>query len=153
MTMPKDINELDAVDSGLQMIFGENFTDETKEQPEANQMPVFQKSTKAEESDRPVANPNVNPAKKVKAPAIEPKIEPKDAQWMPVKERNYLDRLKDCTKWVGVCGGLSMLFFYWEQTGQMLHSAAFPSYIVCAILAGFSVGKNFGKRTIMQKGW
>lgn len=144
MTMPKDINELDTEDFGLQMIFGENFTDETKEQPEADQIPVFKKSAKAEDSERPA--PGVNPAKKVKAPAIEPKSEPKDAQWMPVKERNYLDRLKDITKWVGCCGGLSMLFFYWEQTGQMLHSASYPSVVICAILAGYGVGKNLSKR-------
>lgn len=147
MTMPKDINELDTEDYGLQMIFGENFTDETKEKPETDQIPVFKKSAKAEESERPVATPNVNPVKKVKAPVIDPKTEPKDAQWMPCKpEPNFYDRLKDCTKWVGVCGGLSMLFFYWEQTGQMLHSAAYPSVVVCAILAGFGVGKNIAKR-------
>lgn len=150
MTMPKDINELDVEDFGLQMIFGENFTDETKEQPAAAQMPTFEKSPDRNDTEDfkiPDAKPAPNPAKAVKAPAIEPKTEPKDAQWCPVKpDPNWLDRLKDTAKWVGCCGGLSMLFFYWEQTGQMLHSASFPSVVICALLAGFGVGKNVAKR-------
>ena len=39
--------------------------------------------------------------------------------------------------------GLEYLFFYWQQTGQMQESAAMPSMIVCALLAGISFGKNW----------
>lgn len=87
-----------------------------------------------------------NPAKAVKAPAIEPKTEPqtaKDAKWKPVKpEPNWLDNLKACVKWVGLFGGLCVLLFYWQQTGQMESSAAVPSMCVCCGLAGLGIGKN-----------
>lgn len=89
---------------------------------------------------------NGNPAKAVKAPAIEPKTEPntaKDAKWNPAKpDPNGLDRLKDCAKWVGLFGGLCVLLFYWQQTGQMESSAAVPSMCACCGLAGLSIGKN-----------
>ena len=89
---------------------------------------------------------NGNPAKAVKAPAIEPKTEPntaKDAQWNPGKpDPNGLDKLKACAKWVCLFGGLCVLLFYWQQTGQMESSAAVPSMCVCCGLAGLGVGKN-----------
>ena len=126
--MPEDINNFDSEDIGLKMIFGDKFHDAT-EQP------------KAAAKDHPV-----NPAKKVKAPAIEPKIEPSDSQWIPPKaEPNMFDRLKACAKWAICCGGLNVLFFYWQQTGQMLPSAAVPSMCVCFAIAGYGIGKNFGK--------
>jgi hypothetical protein len=46
-------------------------------------------------------------------------------------------------KWVVIFIGLEYLVFYWMQTGQMQESAAMPSMIVCALLAGISVGKNW----------
>lgn len=65
-----------------------------------------------------------------------------DAQWEPAKPApNWLDNLKACAKGVGLFAGLSALLFYWQQTGQMETSAAFPSMLVCFALAGFSVGK------------
>lgn len=123
--MPEDINELDVNDIGLKMVMGDRFHDETENADAVKITP------KAE-----------NPAKAVKAPAIEPKIEPKDAKWCPVKpDPNWLDRLKECTKRLVVFGGLCVLFFYWQQTGQMEASAAVPSMCACCALAGVSVGK------------
>lgn len=128
--MPNDVNNLDVNDEGLKAIFGDRFHDETTEKPEAA------KSTRKAE----------NPAKAVKAPAIEPKVEPapiKDAKWNPVKpDPNWLDNLKNCAKWTALFGGLCLLVFYWQQTGQMEASAAVPSMCVCCGLAGLSIGKN-----------
>ena len=125
MEMPKDINELDSEDVGLKMIFGERFHDETKQNPGAT---------------------TVNPAKAVKAPAIETKTEPatvKAAKWKPVKpDPNDMDRLKASAKSALLFGGLCLLVFYWQQTGQMAASAALPSMLVCIGLAGLNVGKN-----------
>lgn len=65
-----------------------------------------------------------------------------DAKWEPVKpEPNLFDNLKACVKGVGLFAGLNALLFYWQQTGQMETSAAFPSMCVCFALAGFCVGK------------
>lgn len=53
------------------------------------------------------------------------------------------ERILNCIKWPAVFIGLEYLVFYWQQTGQMQESAAMPSMIVCALLAGISVGKNW----------
>ena len=65
-----------------------------------------------------------------------------DADWEPVKTW-YDEKTVNCAKWFLIFGGLEYLVFYWQQTGQMQESAAMPSMIVCALLAGISVGKNW----------
>lgn len=128
--MPEDINELDVNDIGLKMVMGDRFHDETET---ADAVKITHKAE--------------NPAKAVKAPAIEPKIEPKDAQWIPAKpEPNFFDRLKACATWGVCCGGLSMLLFYWQQTGQMMPSAAVPSLYVCAFVFGWGICKNADRK-------
>ena len=100
---------------------GVNFTDETV----PAQMPVM------ESKPRPQA------AEKLKgAPA---KIE---GTAIPKYAPNFFDRLRDCTKWAVTFGALTMLFFYWQETGLMDPVAAVPSMCVCTCLAGFGVGKN-----------
>lgn len=67
---------------------------------------------------------------------------PIDAEYEPVKTW-YDAKAVNMVKWVVVFMGLEYLFFYWQQTGQMQSTAAMPSMIVCALLAGISVGKNW----------
>ena len=67
---------------------------------------------------------------------------PVDAEYEPVKTR-YDEKTVNMVKWVVVFMGLEYLFFYWQQTGQMQSTAAMPSMIVCALLAGVNVGKNW----------
>ena len=68
---------------------------------------------------------------------------PVDAQWEPAKPApDMMDKLKGCVKNLFIFGSLSLLFFYWQQTGQMESSAAVPSMCACTALAGFGVGKN-----------
>lgn len=71
-----------------------------------------------------------------------PTNKPMDAKYEPVKTW-YDEKTVNMVKWVVVFMGLEYLFFYWQQTGQMESSAAMPSMIVCALLAGISVGKNW----------
>ena len=68
--------------------------------------------------------------------------EPADAEYEPVKTW-YDARAINLVKWTSIFIGLEYLIFYWQQTGQMQESAAMPSMIVCAVLAGISVGKNW----------
>ena len=68
--------------------------------------------------------------------------EPVDAEYEPVKTW-YDKKAVNMVKWAAVFIGLEYLVFYWMQTGQMQESAAMPSMIVCAMLAGISVGKNW----------
>ena len=67
---------------------------------------------------------------------------PMDAEYEPVKTR-YDEKTVNMVKWVVVFMVLEYMVFYWMQTGQMQESAAMPSMIVCALLAGISVGKNW----------
>ena len=65
-----------------------------------------------------------------------------DAEYEPVK--TWCDKnTVNCVKWFLIFAGLEYLVFYWMQTGQMQESAAMPSMLVCAALAGISVGKNW----------
>ena len=79
---------------------------------------------------------------KEKKMAKKPVNEPMDAEYEPVKTW-YDEKAVNMVKWVVLFMGLEYLFFYWQQTGQMQSTAAMPSMIVCALLAGISVGKNW----------
>ena len=84
---------------------------------------------------------NKEPAKEKKT-AQKSTEKPMDAEYEPVKNW-YDEKAVNMVKWVVVFMGLEYLFFYWQQTGQMQSTAAMPSMIVCALLAGISVGKNW----------
>lgn len=129
--MQNDINNFDTEDIGLKQIFGERFQDMSAEsgaqQIKKQETTYTSESVKAEQSGAH-------------------KRTYKDAKWEPLGELpksapNWLDKLKSCAKGIGLFAGLSVLLFYWQQTGQMETSAAFPSMCVCFALAGFSVGK------------
>lgn len=87
-------------------------------------------------------NPDNKEHVKEKKTAQKPTREPVDAEYEPVKTW-YDEKAVNMVKWVVVFMALEYLFFYWQQTGQMQESAAMPSMIVCALLAGISVGKNW----------
>lgn len=74
--------------------------------------------------------------------AHEPTSEPVDAEYDPVKTW-YDEKTVNLVKWALLFICLEYLIFYWQQTGQMQESAAMPSMLVCALLAGLSVGKNW----------
>lgn len=87
-------------------------------------------------------NPDNKEHVKEKKTAQKPTNKPMDAEYEPVKTW-YDEKAVNMVKWVVVFMALEYLFFYWQQTGQMQESAAMPSMIVCALLAGVSVGKNW----------
>ena len=77
-----------------------------------------------------------------KKAAQKPTSKPMDAEYEPVKTW-YDEKTVNMVKWAAVFIGLEYLVFYCMQTGQMQESAAMPSMLVCALLAGLSVGKNW----------
>ena len=79
---------------------------------------------------------------KEKKVAQNPTSETQYAEYEPVKTW-YDKNTVNCIKWFLIFAGLEYLVFYWMQTGQMQESAAMPSMLVCAALAGISVGKNW----------
>lgn len=112
--MENDINNLDPNDEGLKKIFGDRFHDATQEE----------------------AIPQRTPLPRTKSKPI-------DTQWEPVKPApNWLDKLKDCTKWLFLFGSLSCLVCYWQGAGLMDSSIAVPTMCVCTALGGVGVGKN-----------
>ena len=84
---------------------------------------------------------NKEPVKEKKT-AQKPTSKPMDAEYEPVKTW-YDEKIVNCIKWFLIFAGLEYLVFYWMQTGQMQSTAAMPSMIACALLAGVSVGKNW----------
>lgn len=123
-----DINELDVNDIGLKEIFGNRFQDI------GDASHVVTEPTKATYHTAPTAKVARNP--------IEDSVE---AQWEPARPApNFFDNLKCCAKSVAIFGGLNVLVFYWQTSGLMAQSIALPCMLVCAVLAGFGVGKAFG---------
>lgn len=100
------------------------FEDETKESERAERT--------AETENHKV---EVKPKKK--------RNEPIDAEYEPVAD-SWLDSPEiKCVSQFLFFAGIEYVVFYWLQTGQMELSAAMPSMIVCAFLAGWSIKKNW----------
>ena len=74
--------------------------------------------------------------------AQKPTSEPVDAEYETAKTW-YDWKAVNFVKWPLLFIGIEYLIFYWQQTGKMDESAAMPSMIVCTLLAGISVGKNW----------
>lgn len=119
--MPNDINELDVNDIGLKGIFGDRFHDETT----AVSKKETTTTTKPEKSAQKVT------------------LKPRDAEWEPAPHApTQMEKIKACAKDAIIFGGLSLMFFYFQQTGQMLPSASMPCICACCVLMGLGVGKN-----------
>lgn len=119
MSNYEEINNLDPDDIGLKEVMGKQFQDATRE-PMVE--PFSTEST------------NTTQHKKKAQKTM-------DAQWEPVKQRNWMDDLKDCMKSSLIFGGLNMLIWYWQISGLMDESIALPSMLICAALFGIGLGK------------
>ena len=65
-----------------------------------------------------------------------------DDAWVPVKaEPTEIQRLVNCAKGTVVYGGLSTVLFWWQQAGLLAPEAAWPSFIIVALLAGINIGR------------
>ena len=117
------MSEYEREDAELAAMLGDRFIDQT--------VPMAEKPETAEKSS------DIPKAKKTAE-------KPTEDQWMPTKQRTFMDDLKDCTKTTFLFGGLNVLIWYWEIAGLMDESIALPSMIVCAVLAGIGVGKVLG---------
>ena len=99
-------------------------------------------TTTAQKPAEPEKKTAIKLPTKEKKTYYKPTSEPEDAEYEPVKTW-YDKNTVNCVKWFLIFAGLEYIVFYWMQTGQMQESAAMPSMIVCAMLAGISVGKNW----------
>ena len=133
--MLNDINNLDTEDIGLKGIFGDRFHDATVEN--GNKPVKTNETTRITEINKADHKPISKPRKAK---------EFKDADFEPAMPApNQMDKLKSCAKSALLFGGLSLLFFYWQQTGQMALTASMPCICACCVLAGLSIGKNAAK--------
>ena len=113
-----------------------NFTDETAPQ----QMPVMEVKSKSNtNAEVNTANAEVKTEKRVKRIA-------EDCSDCPfTKKRSLFDRLWDMTKWLGICGGISMLMWWFEMNGLMATEAARPFTFACGCIGCFGGGMSFKK--------
>ena len=114
------MSEFEREDMELEAMMGDKFHDATREPVKAESKKVSKDTTTARK----------------------PRQEAKDAIWSPFNaEPSFTQKLMDCAKWGSLYGSLYLLFYYWQCTGQMQPSAAFPAMTVCAMLVGWSFGK------------
>lgn len=78
--------------------------------------------------------------------AEEKRNEPIDAEYEQIDDRLFGNPSVKCIAEFLFFAGIEYVVFYWLQTGQMELSAAMPSMIVCAFLAGWSIKKNWKRR-------
>ena len=125
--MPNDINNLDEQDVGLKMVMGSRFQDETSE------------NFDNEYNDAPAEKLAQKPIQKPKKPIA------RDAQWEPVPQHSFTQKLMTCGKKAAVYAALCLLVFYWQQNGQMEASAAMPCMMACTAMIGVTYGRVFAK--------
>ena len=67
-----------------------------------------------------------------------------DAEYAPFpnERRGTMERVKGCATWGLICGGISMLLWWFYVNDLMAIQAAYPCIVACGILGGFGVGKN-----------
>lgn len=129
--MPNDINELDVNDIGLKGIFGKRFQDATQPANEQEEV-TFAPEMEVRWSEH----------KKPKKATVQ------YAQWEPVPELSFTQKLMACGKKAAVYAGLCLLCAYWKSTGQMDASAAMPCMMACATMIGVSYGRIFVKEMV-----
>lgn len=75
------------------------------------------------------------------------KSKPMDAEWHPVpsKATPAVAVIRKCAKDAGVYALLNLILFVWQQKGLLENEAAVPAMWVCALLAGYQLGKCIAK--------
>lgn len=83
-------------------------------------------------------------------PVMERKIAPKaaekgaaqDAEYTPVPgtARGTMEKLRTCATWLGVCGGIAMLMWWFEVNGLMAMEAAYPCILASAVIGAAGTG-------------
>ncbi len=67
---------------------------------------------------------------------------PVNAQWEPVKPApNYMDKLKSSVKDMGLYVVLSIILFWWQQTGRLEETTAWYALLFCVGMVFFTIGR------------
>lgn len=90
-------------------------------------------------SEKPKTKPNAKNTNE-NEPAKE---KPVQAQWEPVKPApDFMDKLKSTAKDVCLYAVLSLVLFWWQQTGRIDITTSWYALLVCVGMVFFSVGKH-----------
>ena len=67
-----------------------------------------------------------------------------DAEYatIPKGQRGQMEKLKDMVKYLGICGGISMLLWWFEANGLMAMEAAYPCILASAIIGSVGIGRS-----------
>lgn len=119
------------LDQELQGVMGDMILSDVPKQ-----MPVMEVKSKSNTNAEVKAEvkAEVNTEKRVKRVA-------EDCNDCPfTKKRSLFDRLLDMTKWLGICGGICMLMWWFEMNGLMATEAARPFTFACGGIGCFGAG-------------
>lgn len=100
-----------------------NYTDETA----PAEMPVMEQKPSPKAKERAAAVPVAE-------------YEP-----VPKTQRNLVDRLYSCVMWLGVCGCIAMLLWWFNVNGLMAMEAAYPCILACGVIGSFGAGMNMAR--------
>ena len=116
---------MDMFDDDLKQVMGDRYDD--GETP--TEMPVMECKAKAAPQPAPKKSEQV------------------DAQYVPYPkaERGAMEKLKSCATWLGVCGAISMLMWWFEVNGLMAMEAAYPCILASSVIGAFGMGFNAKK--------
>lgn len=124
------MTDFEREDMELESIMGGRFIDYTKERIEK---PV-EKPVVASECEK-----KCEPEKNV--PAKEKSVE---SLWEPEKPApNWMDRLRTTAKSTAIYAIVSVVLFWWQQTGRIDYATAWYALLVCVGMVFFAVGKNW----------
>ena len=60
----------------------------------------------------------------------------------PNARRSTIARLKSMAKWLGICGGICMLLWWFEVNGLMAFEAAYPCIFFSGCIGCIGVGRS-----------
>lgn len=113
-------------DEGLKGVMGDRFHDTTETTEIVKEHIAKRRVEKAVANDKNVPE----------------KEKPVDAQWEPEKPTpNYLDKLKASAKDMALYVVLSMLLFWWQQSGRLDETTAWYSLLFCVGMVFFTIGR------------
>ena len=120
-----------------------DYSDDTVPQ----QMPVMEVKSKSNtNAEVNTANAEVNTANAEVKTEKHVKRIAEDCRDCPfTKKRSLFDRLWDMTQWLGICGGISMLMWWFWMNGMMDMEAAFPCIVLSGCIGCFGGGMSFKK--------
>ena len=127
------------LDQELQGVMGDMILSDVPKQ-----MPVMEVKSKSNiyaevNTEVNTDNAQVNTEKRVKRIA-------EDCSDCPfTKKRSHFERLCDMAKWLGICGGISMLMWWFWMNGMMDMEAAFPCILLSGCIGCIGGGMSFKK--------